>query len=105
MARDFGLSHEGIVPIGKESYNPIVVAYFIRDEYEHYIPHSGYLIAKVDGRQKLARLEALMEIMYFKQGNKFAPSALISTMLTIEKEKVNWAAWISQKLQNEIIVI
>jgi hypothetical protein len=46
-----------------------------------------------------------MEIMSFRQGNKFPPSALISTMLTIEKEKVNYAIWFSQKLQNEIIAI
>jgi hypothetical protein len=26
-------------------------------------------------------------------------------MLTIEKEKVKWAAWFSQKLQNDIIAI
>jgi hypothetical protein len=39
--------------------------------------------------RKVARLEALMEIMSFKQGNKFAPSTLISTMLVIKKEKVN----------------
>jgi hypothetical protein len=39
--------------------------------------------------KKVAKLEALMEIMSFKQGNKFALGALISTMLAIEKEKVN----------------
>jgi len=46
------LSHEGIVPIGKESYNPIVATYFIGDEHEHYIPRSRYLITKamVGGR-------------------------------------------------------
>jgi len=55
--------------------------------------------------RKVIRLEALMEIMPFKQGNKFALGALISTMLAIEKEKVNWATWFSQKLQNEIIAI
>jgi hypothetical protein len=55
--------------------------------------------------KKVVKLEALMEIMSLRQGNKFAPSALISTMLAIKKEKVNWATWFSQKLQNEIIVI
>jgi hypothetical protein len=39
------------------------------------------LIAKADGKQKVARLEALMEIMSIKQGNKFVVGALISTML------------------------
>jgi hypothetical protein len=42
VARIFGLSYKGIVPIGKESYNPIVATYFIGDEHEHYIPHSSY---------------------------------------------------------------
>ncbi len=79
------------------------MSYFTRNE--QYIPHSRYLIAKVDGKWKVARLEALTEIMSFKQGNKFAPSALISTMLVAEKEKVNWAFWFSQKLQNKIIAI
>jgi hypothetical protein len=55
--------------------------------------------------RKVTRLEALMEIMPFRQGNKFVLGALISTMLAIEKEKVNWAIWFSQKLQNEIIAI
>jgi len=105
VARIFGLSCEGIVPIGRESYNLVVVTYFIRDEHEHYILHSCYLIAKIDGRQKVAILEAMTEIMSFRQGNKFVPSALISTMLAAEKEKVNRATWYSQKLQNEIIII
>lgn len=56
----FGLSHERVVPIGKESYNSIVATYFIGDEHEHYIPHSRYLIAKGDGNRKVAKLEALM---------------------------------------------
>jgi hypothetical protein len=43
--------------------------------------------------------------MFLKQGNKFAPNALISIMLAVETEKVNWATWFSQKLQNEIIAI
>ncbi len=42
VARIFGLSHKGIIPIGKESYNPIVATYFIGDEHEHYRPRSGY---------------------------------------------------------------
>jgi hypothetical protein len=89
----------------KKNLHLIVATYFTRDEHEHYILHSISLIAKADGKQKVARLEALTKIMSFKQGNKFAPSALISTMLAIEKEKVNWASWVSQKLQNKIITI
>jgi hypothetical protein len=50
MARNFCLSHERIIPIGRKSYHPIVATYFIGDEHEHYIPCLGYLIAKVDGR-------------------------------------------------------
>jgi hypothetical protein len=47
------------------------------------------LITKVDGKQKVAKLEAITKIMSFRQGNKFAPSALISTMLATKNEKVN----------------
>jgi hypothetical protein len=43
--------------------------------------------------------------MSFKQGNKFAPGALISTMLAVKKEELNWVVWFSHKLQNEIIAI
>jgi hypothetical protein len=53
------------------------------------------LIAKINGKWKVTRLEALTEIMSFKEGNKFAPSVLISTMLVAEKEKVNYVAWFS----------
>lgn len=69
--------------------------YLIGNEDEHYILRSRYLIAKVDGRWKVTRLEALMEIMSFKQRNKFAPNALISTMLITKKEKVNCVVWFS----------
>jgi hypothetical protein len=64
-----------------ESYNLVVATYFIGDEHEHYIMRSCYLIAKVDGKRKVTRLETLTEIMSFRQGNKFVPSALISIML------------------------
>jgi hypothetical protein len=50
MVRIFGLSHEGIVPIRIESYNPIVATYFTGDEHEHYISHSKYFIVKANGR-------------------------------------------------------
>ncbi len=60
VARIFGLFHEGVGPIGRESYNPIVATYFIGDEHEHYIQHSRYLIAKGDGKRKVAKLETLM---------------------------------------------
>jgi hypothetical protein len=53
VARICGLSHEGVVPIGRESYNPIVAIYFIKDEHEHYIPCLRYPIAKANGRRKV----------------------------------------------------
>jgi hypothetical protein len=60
VARSFGLSHERVVQIGRESYNPIVATYFTRDEYERYISLLVYLIAKVNGKHKVAKLEALI---------------------------------------------
>jgi hypothetical protein len=56
------------------------------------------LIAKTNGRQKVARLEAPTDIMSFRQGNKFSFCALISTMLAVKKEKINGVVWFSQKL-------
>jgi hypothetical protein len=53
------------------------------------------LIAKANGKWKVARLETLMEIVSFGQGNKFALGVLILTMLVVEKEKVNLASWFS----------
>ncbi len=88
MARIFGLSHKRIVPIRRESCNAIVATYFIGNQHEHYTPHSNYQIAKIDDKRKVAKLEKLMDIMSFRQGNKFALSVLISTMLAIEKEEV-----------------
>jgi hypothetical protein len=39
-----------------------------------------------------------MEILTFHQGNMFALSSLISMMLVVEKELVNWVAWFFDKL-------
>jgi hypothetical protein len=66
MARIFCISYKRIIPIGKESYKPIVATYLIGNEHEHYIICSSYLIAKTNGKQKVAKLEALPEIMSFK---------------------------------------
>ncbi len=49
----FSPSCERVVPIGRESYNPIVATYFTGNEHEHYILHSRYLISKEDGKQKV----------------------------------------------------
>ncbi len=89
------------MPIGRPSYNLIVATYFKGDEHEHYISLSIYLIAKANGKRKVAKLEALTVIMSFEQGNKFAPCVLILTMLVVEKEKVNSTSWFSHKLQNK----
>jgi hypothetical protein len=72
----------------KKKLHPIVATYFTRDEHEHYILHSRYLIAKAYGKWKVARLEALTKIMSFKQRNKFAPGALFSKMLATKKERL-----------------
>jgi hypothetical protein len=67
VARIFHLSCEGIVPIKRKNYNPIVATYFIGDDHEHYIPCSRYLTTKTNGKRKVAKLKALMKIMSFKQ--------------------------------------
>lgn len=89
----------------KVNYNLIVATYFIGSGHEHYIPHLGHLIAKIDGKRKVTKLKSLTKIMSFKQGNKVALGVSISMMLVVEKEEMNWVIWFSQKLQNEIIVI
>jgi hypothetical protein len=47
------------------------------------------LIAKIDSKRKVAKLEALARIVSFSQGNKIALGALISMILTTKKEKAN----------------
>ncbi len=42
VARIFRLSHEGVVPIGRESYKPIVATCFIGDEHEHHIARGDH---------------------------------------------------------------
>ncbi len=56
------------------------------------------MITQVDGKARVERLEALTKILTFHQGNMFTPCSLVSVILTIEKELVNWATWFSQKL-------
>jgi hypothetical protein len=41
----------------------------------------------------------------FHQGNKFALGSLVSVMLVVEKELMDWATWFSLKLQNELVAI
>jgi hypothetical protein len=41
----------------------------------------------------------------FHQGNKFALGSLVSMMLVIEKEPMDWVAWFSLKLQNELVAV
>lgn len=63
------------------------------------------MIAQADEKAKVGRLETLIEILMFRQVNMFTPSSLVFVMLVAEKEPVNWVAWFSQKLQNELVVV
>jgi hypothetical protein len=56
------------------------------------------VIAQVDWKERVRRIETLMEILTFCQGNRFTLGSLVSVMLVVEKEPVNWASWFSQKL-------
>jgi hypothetical protein len=47
------------------------------------------VIAQADRKAKVGRFEALMEILTFHQGNRFACSFLVSIMLAIDKEPIN----------------
>ncbi len=77
----FKLSSEGLMARAWEKYNGVVVAYFIGTQQDHYVRKSRYVIAQVDGKEKVRRLEALMEILTFCQGNKFALGSLDFVML------------------------
>jgi hypothetical protein len=57
--------------------------------------HVQAMIAKANDKRKVAILEALIEIMSFRQGNKFALGAFVSTIMATKKEEVNWVVWFS----------
>jgi len=63
------------------------------------------VIAQANEKAKVRRLETLIEILMFRQVNVFALGSLVFVMLVAEKEPVNWVAWFSQKLQNELVVV
>ncbi len=44
------------------------------------------MIAQVDKKAIVGRLEALTEILTFHQGNRFALGSLVSMTLVVEKE-------------------
>jgi hypothetical protein len=48
-----------------------------------------YVIAQVDEKTKVGRLETLTKILTFPQSNMFAPNSLIFMMLIVEKEPIN----------------
>jgi hypothetical protein len=47
------------------------------------------VIAQANEKAKIGRLEALIKILTFCQGNRFVPSSLVFMMLDIEKGPVN----------------
>jgi hypothetical protein len=47
------------------------------------------VIAQVNAKAKFERLEALMEILTFCQGNRFAPGSLVFVMLATKKKPIN----------------
>jgi len=55
-----------------EGFNGVVATYFSSTHKEHYVFKLGYVIAQADGKAKVERLEGLIEILKFHQGNKFA---------------------------------
>jgi hypothetical protein len=78
-----------------EGYNGVATTYFADTQQDHYVFKLGYLIAQANEKEKVERLETLMKILTFFQGNKFALSSLISMMLLVNKEPMNWATWFS----------
>ncbi len=73
----------------RQGYNGVAVNYFIGTRQDHYVFKLGYVIAQVDKKVKVVRLETLMEILTFGQGNMFALGFLVCAMLIVEKELVN----------------
>jgi hypothetical protein len=78
----------------QKGYNGVATTYFASMlQQEHYIFKLGYVIAQVDGKAKVGKLETLMEILMFHQGswegNMFALGSLIFVMLATKKELVS----------------
>jgi len=89
ITKVFKLPSTRIVTRGKEGYSTTIAKYFLGGEEEHYTPHSSYLICKANGPLKVMRLESLIEILTFRQGNKYAPGALVVVIQAIEEGEVN----------------
>jgi hypothetical protein len=96
---------EGLMVGAWDRYSSVVATYFVGTQQDHYVLKSGYLIAQANKKAEVEKLKTLTEILMFHQGNKFALSSLVSMMLVVEKEPMDWATWFSLKLQNELVAI
>jgi hypothetical protein len=79
----------------REGYNGVAATYFVGTQQDQYVFKLGCMIAQADRKAKVGRLKTLTKILTFHQGNKFAFSSLVSVMLIVEKELMNWATWFS----------
>jgi hypothetical protein len=89
IVKFFKVPSIGIVVGGKEGYNTTIAKYFVGEEEEHYTPRFGYVICKANGPLKVMRLEALIEILTFRHGNKYALGALVVVIQVVEEGEVN----------------
>jgi len=96
---------KGLMVGAWDRYNSVVATYFVSMQQDHYVLKLGYLIAQANKKAEVKRLKALIEILMFHQGNKFALGSLVSMMLAVEKEPMDWATWFSLKLQSELVAI
>jgi hypothetical protein len=98
--KEVDLTIEGIVEVfkvpsigtvigGKEGYNTIIAKYFVGEEEERYTLRFGNVIYKANGPLKVMRLEALIEILTFRHGNKYALGALVVVIQVVEEGEVN----------------
>jgi hypothetical protein len=91
----FKLLSEGLMAGTWERYHGVATTYFAGTQQDHYVFKLGCMIAQADRKAKVRRLETLTKILTFRQGNRFAFSSLVSMMLIVEKELMNWATWFS----------
>ncbi len=89
IAKVFKLPCEGLMVGSWEGYNGVAATYFTWTQQDHHVLKSRYVIAHANEKARVTRLEALTEILTFRQGKMFVLGFLVFMMLNAKKELVN----------------
>jgi len=89
ITKVLNLSYEGLMARAQEGCNGVIATYFANTQQEHYLLKSRYVLAQANGKARVRKLEALIKILTFCQGNQFSLGSLVFVILATKKEPVN----------------